>query len=65
MHTRGAQLKVQVSCQYLFNRVSIVNDVIADLIRAKSQLKRPYSKARAPAKELEQIGVITLRPTTS
>ena len=58
--TRDAQMKIQVFCEYLFNQASFVNDVIKDLIKDTSKLKRPDSKVRAPAKELEQIGVIDL-----
>ena len=35
-------------------------EVITDLIKCRSQAKRPDSKPRGPAKDLEQIGVIDL-----
>merc|ERR1712183_44543 len=58
--TRGAQLKVQVFRQYLFDRASYVNDVIDNLIEATSRSKRPDSNARTPSKDLQRIGVIDL-----
>ena len=58
--TRGAQLKVQVYRQYLFDRASFVDEVIASLIQNTSKAKRPDSKPRGRAKDLERIGVIDL-----